>query len=81
MEEVSYQSIRRVYVMKKGAGLIDAMYSILDWFADPMRYPQKLLERAVFPANYKKMSLHWLKSGRVRRFLRKRLKQCARIVH
>lgn len=40
-------------------GLVEgAEYASLDRFADPMRFPKKLLDKARLPGNYQRISLH-----------------------
>lgn len=55
---MSNQGIVYVYFMQNRAELMGAVYAISESFANPMRFPKTLLEKAGIPGNYDKMSLH-----------------------
>lgn len=53
-EKMPHQSIAAVYFMQNSAELRGAGYDILEWFADLMRSPIKLLEKYETSGSYKK---------------------------
>lgn len=56
-ETTSYQVIADVPVVGKTEVLTGAGYGILDYFADLIRFPDKLLEKAGISWNYERTSL------------------------
>lgn len=57
---MSYQGIGDVFMMGRRAELICNGFTILEHFADPVRFPKRLAETAGLPANYQRMFLHSL---------------------
>lgn len=55
--KTSYCGIGDVCFMQMRSMLMDADYAFLKWFAQPMPFPKKLLEKATLPGNYDRMSL------------------------
>lgn len=57
---MSYRGIGDVVFTEKRTELMDARYTILDFFADPRRFLNKLLKSTWRPSHYEMMSLHAL---------------------
>lgn len=57
-EKMSYPHISDAHFMQKTAELMAARHAILEWSADQMPFPRKLLKVTDLLGNYKTVSLY-----------------------